>query len=274
MIPMNEAYGNAASLREYCGANKLAPIWGEIQHSLWLNNLNKKNEHRSRLFPKLFTWNSLLDYENSIPIGDPMSYFLKLKPPDLNKNKQHVVLLPKFRRAASLDVRILEYRNFMTEAMEKLTNSHFIISIHPEELKHRDRIFVGDFSKISIHDTTEITNPMDEYVSLFENASLLYTDYLGAHVFRAKSYFNLKTDLALKTWENPLIDDRIRKCFADFVETQEDSESKAISDLLLGLNHMRSPEELSKLLGLTKARSFVGRLIRRPYIDYSQRLLK
>jgi hypothetical protein len=271
VIPSNEAYGNAASLRAYCGAPKNAPIWGEVQHSLWLNDLYKVSERRSRLFPKLFTWNSIINFENSIPIGDPMGYFLRVKPPKLIKNPQEVILLPKFRRALTIDDRISQYKAFMSEAVEKLPDSKFVISIHPEELKYRDQILVGRFSKIRIHDPKDLGNPMQEYVNLFENARVIFTDYLGAHVFRAKSYFSLNCELTDKTWENPMIDSNLRPYFENFTSVQNDSHAREISDLLLGLNYMKSSDELSELLGLTRARSFFGKLIQKSYISYSQR---
>jgi len=274
MIPMNEAYGNAASLRDYCNADKSVPIWGEIQHSLWLNNLNKVNERRSRLFPKLFTWNSVISFENSIPIGDPMGYFLKMNPPNLIENPQKVILLPKFRRTLNIDDRISQYKSFMSEAMEKFPNAHFLISIHPEEMKYHDKILIGQFSKIKIHDPQDIANPMQEYVSLFENAGIIFTDYIGAHVFRARSYFNLKSEFTIQTWANPLIDEKMKDYFEEFVDAQDDFCAREISDLLLGLNHIKSAEELSELLGFTRIRTFVGILMRENYISYSQRIIK
>jgi hypothetical protein len=273
MIPMNEAYGNAASLRDYCNADKSAPIWGEIQHSLWLNNLNKVNERRSRLFPKLFTWNSIINFENSIPIGDPMGYFLKINPPRIVENPQKVILLPKFRRVLNIDDRISQYKSFMSEAMERFPNAQFLMSIHPEEIKYRDQILTGQFSNFILHDPKDIANPMQEYVDLFENARIIFTDYLGAHVFRGRSYFNLNSEFTLKTWENPLIDERMKAYFAEFVNLQDDKETKMISDLLLGLNYLKSSTELSKTLGFGRAKSFTGKLIRQKYINYSQRTL-
>ena len=273
MIPMNEAYGNAASLRDNCNADKSAPIWGEIQHSLWLNNLNKVNERRSRLFPKLFTWNPIIDFKNSIPIGDPMGYFLKLNPPSLGDNPQNVILLPKFRRALSAEERISQYKSFIIEAVEKLPNSNFLISIHPEELKYRDQILQGQFSQISIYDPGDIANPMQEYVSLFENARMIFTDYLGAHVFRARSYFNLKSEFTLKTWENPKIDEKMKMYFDEYLTVSDDNSAKKISDLLLGVTHMKSSEELAKLLGFNKIKYLTGKIIRQKYIEHSQRLL-
>ena len=273
MIPMNEAYGNAASLREYCNADKSAPIWGEIQHSLWLNNLNKANERRSRLFPKLFTWNPVIDFEHSIPIGDPMGYFLKLNPPKLIDNPQEVILLPKFRRVLSTEDRISQYKSFIIEAVEKLPSSNFLMSIHPEELKYSDQILSGQFSQISIYDPGDIANPMQEYVSMFENARMIFTDYLGAHVFRARSYFNLKSEFTLKTWENPKIDKKMKMYFEEYLTASDDISAKKISDSLLGVNYFKSSEELSKVLGLTKVKSYAGKLIREKYINYSQRII-
>ena len=273
MIPMNETYGNAASLREYCSADKSAPIWGEIQHSLWLNNLNKANERRSRLFPKLFTWNSVIDFENSIPIGDPMGYFLELTPPKLIYNPHEVILLPKFRRVLSVEDRISNYKSFIIEAVEKFPNSNFLMSIHPEELKYRDQILSGQFSQISIHDPGDIANPMQEYANMFENSRMVFTDYLGAHVFRARSYFNLKSEFTFKTWENPKIDERMKRYFDEYLTVSDDNSAKKISDLLLGVNHMKSSEELAKLLGFNKIKYLTGRIIRQKYINYSQRIL-
>ena len=274
MIPMNEAYGNAASLRDYCQADKSAPIWGEIQHSLWLNNLNKANERRSRLFPKLFTWNSILDFEKSIAIGDPMGYFLKLNPPELNKNPQDIILMPKFRRALSVEDRIAQYKNFMNEAIERFPGAKLVISIHPEELKYRQRIITKEFSKIEIYDPSDIANPMIEYVNLLANAKTIFTDYLGVHVFRAISYFELRSEYSVKTWENPLIDEKIKTYFENFLFAQSYGEAKRISDKLLGLDHLRSSEELTKLLGYSKFKCFIGKILRKPYINYSQRTLK
>jgi hypothetical protein len=274
MIPMNEAYGNAASVRAYCNADRSAPIWGEIQHSLWLNNFNKVNERRSRLFPKLFTWNSVISFENSIPIGDPMGYFLKKNPPNLVENTREVILLPKFRRVLSIEERVSHYKYFMSEAMGRFPNAHFLLSIHPEEIKYRDQILTGQFSNIRIHDPKNIENPMQEYVSLFENARLLFTDYLGAHVFRAQSYFNLKSEFTIETWENQLIDKKMKEHFEEFVSVRSDRDAKKISDLLLGVDYLKSPEELSKILGLRKIKSATGKIIRKKYINYSQRTVE
>ena len=273
MIPMNEAYGNAASLREYCNADKSAPIWGEIQHSLWLNNLNKANERRSRLFPKLFTWNQVIDFENSIPIGDPMGYFLKLNPPKLIDNPQEVILLPKFRRVLSTEDRISQYKSFIVEAVEKLPSSNFLMTIHPEELKYRDQILSGKFSQISLYDPGDIANPMQEYVSMFGNARMIFTDYLGAHVFRARSFFNVKSEFTFKTWENPKIDIKMKMYFEEYLTVNDDIRAKEISDLLLGVPHMKSSEELAKLLGFNKIKYLTGKIIRQKYIKHSQRLL-
>ncbi len=271
MIPMNEAYGNAATLREYCNADPLAPIWGEIQHSLWLNNLNKVNERRSRLFPNLFTWNSILSFQDSIPIGDPMCYFLRVNPPVLIENSNQVMLLPKFRRVLNIDDRITQYKYFLSEALEKFPNSQFLISIHPEELMYRDKILTGKFSKIKIHNPQKIMNPMQEYVEFFKSTRIIFTDYLGAHVFRAKSYFNLKSEFTIETWKNPLIDEKMKDYFEEFITARGEKDTKEISDILLGVNYQKSPEELSKILGLGRVKSFTGKIIRQKYIDHSQR---
>jgi hypothetical protein len=272
MIPMNEAYGNAASLRQYCGVSHSAPIWGEIQHSLWLNNLNKAHERRSRLFPRLFTWNTFLNYENSIPIGDPMSYFVGLNQPKEVKIRNEVVLLPKFRRAVNLEERIKQYRGFMIEAFQKWPNANFVLSIHPEEHSHLDRIISDRFLGVRIHETIEKSNPMAEYVELFKSSNFIFTDYLGAHVFRAKSYFDVNTEFASETWENSKIDSQINSLFQDFVTNKGNAEAKRVSDLLLGLEHKKSPIELSELLGFSKTHIFFGKLIHKGYIKYSQRI--
>jgi hypothetical protein len=169
-----------------------------------------------------------------------MSYFLKLNPPRLIENAQDVILLPKFRRLLNIDDRISMYKYFMSEAIEKLPNSQFIISIHPEELKYRDKILTREFSNIRIYDPVDITNPMKEYVQLFENAKMVYSDYIGAHIFRAISYFNLNSELTLKTWGNPHIDEKMKMHFDEFLATQNFLDAKKISDTLKKLINLNN----------------------------------
>jgi hypothetical protein len=262
---VNEAYGNAAVLRSYCNVSQKTPIWGEIQHSLWVNAEKKSQELRSRLFPKIFTWNEILKIQGSLPIGDPILYlpkhFQSCEPMQGNK----IIGLPKFRRNENLQSRIQIYKEFLSYTLEFVSNESFILVLHPGELKYADEIRGKKFRDVQIYLPPTSHQPMEDYFRLLSRSGLVVSDYLGPHAFRSSYFFETEVHLTPEIWRNPVEEPRISELFDAYVRDSSKINRKLISQQLLGVDSFKSVNELRKILGFSFPKKSLGPAIKWAY---------
>lgn len=258
MFLINEAYGNAAALRKYCGVNQFVPIWGEIQHSLWVNDHIVSKNKRSRLFPILFAWNKLLEIRTSVAIGDPMLYLAKRTTTFKAERANQAIGLPKFRRNENLDTRIRIYQNFLNYSLEIVAKDNFMLVLHPGETQYAEEIRGKKFEDVVIYSPLKSDNPMKDYFRLLEQSRIVLSDYLGAHTFRSSYFFDSEVHLAPDLWRNPVEIPRISELFDTYLGESSRVKRKLVSRELLGVDYLRSANELRDLLGFTSLKKISG----------------
>ena len=265
MYRVNEAYGNAAALRNYCGVSQRFPIWGEIQHSLWVDPQINTQEMRSRLFPKLFTWNELLGIKGSIAIGDPMLYLAKEAQTFGAGEKSPVIGLPKFRRNEDVQSRIQFYQKFVNYSLEMVSIESFVLVLHPDEFRHSEKIQAKKFREVQIYSPTQSKQPMEEYFRLLSQARIVLSDYLGAHTFRSSFFFDAEVHLTPTFWRNPKEEAKIGELFDAYITESSRTERRLISKEVLGVDYFRSVIELREILGFTNLKKCLGPFINTAY---------
>ncbi len=265
VFEVNEAYGNAAVLRSYCDVSQKTPIWGEIQHSMWVNAEKKSQESRSRLFPKIFTWNEILKIKGSIPIGDPMLYLAKPFQTLYSEKTNQVIGLPKFRRNESLQRRIQVYQGFLHYSLEFVPNEDFVLVLHPGELKYAEMIQGKKFRGVRIYSPPPSHQPMDDYFKLLSQSRLVLSDYLGAHTFRTSFFFETEVHLTSVLWRNQIEQTKISELFNAYLEDSSKKNRKLISHELLGVDFFKSVSELKKVLGFNQPKKSFGPVISAAY---------
>jgi hypothetical protein len=258
MFGVNEAYGNAAALRNYCGVSQRLPIWGEIQHSLWVNSHIKSQETRSRFFPKLFTWNDLIRIQGSIAIGDPMLYHAKNAQISAVIKKYQAIGLPKFRRSEALQARIQIYQRFLNHALELVSCESFVLALHPDELKYSEIIKGKRFREVQIYSPPPDYQPMEDYFRLLSQSRMVLSDYLGAHTFRSSLFFDSEVHLTSDLWRNPIEELKIRQLFDAYILEVSINNRRLISQEVLGVDFFKSTSELREILGFGKLKKFIG----------------
>ena len=281
----NNKYGYGQILRDYCGQGHDVPIWGEIQHALFLNTryftaegrLGPPREQLQR-FPRLLSWQNLLPFPHQIPIGDPFVYAGDIGRPetqlvgglsdDEDDDDDYVVFMPKLNDEVPLDERLQDYLAGAREASEQSGNSRLLVALHPREKTHRD------FYEKSLSDVADVVWAGDDYSggatawsqALIAGSSKLFSDYFGAHVFRASWFFERPVTIVGDSPLNPATNARMVDFLRSFLDASEETaEQRAIARAVLGVEYRRESGELADILGFTGWRKVAGRPVRVVY---------
>ena len=275
MLPINNSYGNASILCTYAKARRM-PIWGEIQHSLWFDRPDTGQQ--KGLFKKIFTWNSILKIEHSIPIGDPFLYLSSESNEQITlltkELERFVLILPKFRRAVSTEEREAHYLELIREARERFPGSEFAIKLHHGQVDYWiDRSLelkaFRDIQPILAQNFTSDYGLNESLLTkcVLESRSRILTDYLGPHVFRRVFNFGMETDLyKSNSFVYPSIDSGFKDLIESFTHNSTGiTDKKSIAAIVLGVEWKRDYEELRSILGLSGWRKLCGKIVHQGY---------
>lgn len=259
-------------MQNYCGVEN-SPIWGEVQHSLWLDVPNWKLT-RDKYFSRNFIWNSIIPIPNGIPIGDPWNYLksdfsilknLKSVHSDIyNWSKDsYVLLIPQHTgRQELLNEKVLRHETLLNEAICLAQQFRIIVLLHPTEEASPGikKVYLdkSQVNTIQLLDRSQINASMAAYLTqeLFKNCNFMITNYFGAHSVRcalqkSKIEFVNLTNFFQRTTD---LTEEIRQ---DFIHNPSNREN--IANELLGTKFKKEPWELSKILGFTGLKKIFGR---------------
>ena len=277
----NNKYGYGQILRDYCGKGQDAPIWGEIQHALFLNTryftadgrLGPPREQLHR-FPRLLSWQTLLPFPHQIPIGDPLLYAERVNPGGTTLTDgvtgvaDYTVFMPKLNDEVPLEQRRRHYLAGARDAAEKSNDGRLLVALHPREKAHRD------FLEDGLGDVAEVVWAGEDFPggatawsqALMANSSRLFSDYFGAHVFRASWFFDRPVTIVGDSPLNPATHPTMVEYVQAFDEANDRiADQKAIAHIVLGVEYRREPEELADIVGFTGWRRVTGRPVKVVY---------
>ncbi len=273
----NNKYGYGDILRRYCGAPETTPIWGEVQHSLFLNTryftaAGKLGPPREQLqkFPRLLSWQKLLPFPYQVPIGDPLLYSAVRNgsPQDSPlqlASKEFAVFMPKLNDEVPVIDRTVEYQRTLREAIERVAPLPVVLALHPREYEHREAILrqIGGDAEVVWAPERYPGGSIAWSQQLIQQAKLVVSDYFGAHVFRSTALFRTPTLLLGASLFNPGFHPVMANLARDFLEAMGDTEAQqVIAKRALGSEYQRSPQELADILGFVGTRRLMGRPVR------------
>lgn len=285
----NNKYGYGQILREYCQVPEGTPIWGEVQHSLFMNTryisadgrIGPPREQLAR-FPRLLSWQTILPFPHQIPIGMPFGYLLKMHqrrfelPPEFDdlRGQKFTLVMPRMDNDLPLGVRIDRYEELINGSLSSGRNPLIVVAPHPSELKNKTEL-ERRFSNRAVLLWRGKADPLQESLwslALMQHAEELWSDYFGAHAFQAVAFFETPTLIfgtnAFRSNYHPNITGHLKA----FEEAAGDVETQAeIAREVLGLQHLREPSELRKILGFTGVKRLAGKPIKFAYRKYRQR---
>ena len=277
----NNKYGYGQILREYCGQGQDVPIWGEIQHALFLNTryftadgrLGPPREQLQR-FPRLLSWQTLLPFPHQVPIGDPMLYFEghgsggESAPETSSQPSDYGLFMPKLNDEVALDVRRDHYVAGAREAAEKSDTGHLLVALHPRERAHREYLEggLGAVADVVWADDDHPGGATAWSQALIAGSSKLFSDYFGAHVFRASWFFERSVTIVGDSPINPATHPTMVEYLQAFLAAQHSiADQRAIARTVLGVDYRREHNELANILGFTGWRKVAGRPVRVVY---------
>jgi hypothetical protein len=273
----NNKYGYGQIIRDFCGVGPDVPIWGEVQHSLFLNTRYFSSDGRIgppreqlQRFPRLLSWNTLLPFPHQIPIGDPLLYANRDTGSDVGDlgvgrsgADTFSVFMPKLNNEVDRPDRIEHYVAGAREARERNTASRLFVALHPRERAHKDTM-----------ENAELVWAPENFPggsvawsqALIAQSDAVFSDYFGAHVFRASHFHNVRVELVGSGHFNPGFHPVMDATFRDFLDAHGDtSAQKTISEQLLGVEYLKTPEELADIAGFRGWKRIMGRPVRVGY---------
>lgn len=280
MFDINSAYGNNRILCNYVGKN-LRPIWGEVQHSLWMNT--PEFGARSRVFRTIFTWNDILDIGKSIPIGDPFLYQNEnlddSKNYDFMTREKGIIILPKYRRKLSPKDRLFHYTQLLEEARYNFPGEPLLLKLHHSEAEYwKDK--TSQFSAFyNLEFMDELTSAISEKNGkivdtnrILASSLPILTDYLGPHAFRRIVKYDKEVLLSEKTYNYPSIASKMIDLIQEFRSIHTTNfQKKAIANKILGADFIKEPSELGKLLGISGFRGTISPAVKTCYCRWRRR---
>jgi len=278
----NNKYGYGDILRHYCGVDHTTPIWGEVQHSLFLNTryftadgrLGPPREQRQR-FPRLLSWQTLLPFPHQIPIGDPLLYESNRLLPDraaLTASGipagEYNVFMPKLNNEVPLTHRLDVYVAGVREAIERSGSTPVLVSLHPREMSVKNQVQerLAEIAEVvwAPEENSRAQSAWSQ--ALVAQATTVFSDYLGAHVFRASWFFDRPVTIVGQNPINSATSTEMSEYLVAFVDAQSEiGIQKDVSRELLGVQFVRPPEELADILGFIGWRRVAGRPVRVVY---------
>jgi hypothetical protein len=278
----NDKYGYGAILRHYCGVDDAVPIWGEVQHSLFLNiryftadgTLGPAREQLQR-FPRLLSWQTLLPFPHQVPIGDPLFYqsdhsdfeggdsALALREP-----KSFNVFLPKLNDELDLSTRLAVYASGVRQAAELSGTTPICVALHPREKSVRAEMqrVLGRLAEVVWAPDDFPGGPTAWSTQLMRDSQTVISDYFGAHVFRSVALFETPVALVGERVFNPAVHLMMLPLLRDFFDAMGDFPAQnEIARRVLGVEYVRPREELRDILGFTGVKKLLGRPVRVVY---------
>lgn len=283
MHRFNKLYGYGNILRTYCNAKPDQPIWGEVQHSLFMNThhfresgpLGPPRDQLGR-FPRLLSWQTVLPFPHQLPIGMPLAYFLAMHTeqfplPDGYENlagKDFVLVMPRMDKDITVDTRIKKYRALVEEGLSEDPGRHLVFALHPKDGANRDLLEkeFGHYGEFVWRGKTDPITDLKWSFALVKHASEMWSNYFGAHVFQAAAFYRAPTKLfgrgLFKDTYHANITDHLRA----FHDASDDIDTQAeVASRVLGLHHVRPADELRDLLGFAGIKSVTAKPTRALY---------
>jgi len=273
----NNYYGYGQILRSYCGVAPDQPIWGEVQHSLFMNtrhftaagHIGPLREQAGR-FPRLLSWQTILPFPHQLPIGIPLAYFLEQHREEFAlpegyehlQGKDFVLIMPRMDKDITLDKRMAKYRALVDEGLAQDPGRHLVFALHPKDGANKDALekeFASNGEFVWRGKTDPITDQKGSF-ALVQHASEMWSNYFGAHVFQAAAFFRAPTKLfgdgLVKDFYHPNMNHFLHAFLdaSDNIDTQAD-----VASQVLGLQHLRPVDELRDILGFTGAKRILAK---------------
>ncbi len=283
MHRFNRLYGYGDILRNYCGVESEKPIWGEVQHSLFMNiyhftgdgHLGPLRDQMGR-FPRLLSWQTILPFPHQLPIGIPLAYFLEMHQEEfpLPDGYEHlretdfVLVMPRMDKDIKLDKRIERYRALIEEGLSKQPGRHLVFALHPKDAANKDILEkeFGKYGEFVWRGKTDATTDLKWSFALVQNASEMWSNYFGAHVFQAAAFFRAPTRLFGDNLFRNVYHENLTPYLEDFYNTADNIDTQAdVASKVLGLEHVRPVDELRDILGFTGVKSLLGKPVRFAY---------
>lgn len=278
----NNKYGYGDILRAYCGAKPSTPVWGEIQHSLFLNThyfsadgrLGPPREQLQR-FPRLLSWQNLLPFPYQIPIGDPLLYQQEGKGISLSAEMtipglrgDYAVFMPKLNDEVPLPERLSHYVTGARLALEQSGSQPLVIALHPRETQYDAEVdtALADIAPVLWAPADFPGGSAAWSQNLVRHSKRVFSDYFGAHVFRASWIHDVPVGLVGDRVVNPATHPAMLDYLWGFLEAPSNLVTqREIAGVVLGASFVRSREELSDIAGFIGWKRLLGRPVRVVY---------
>jgi len=284
----NNKYGYGQILRDYCGVPPSSIIWGEVQHSLFMNTnyirangtVGPRREQFAR-FPRLLSWQTVLPFPHQVPIGMPIGYLLQMNkgsftlPEELKwiGAQKYSLILPRMDKDLSLEERVARYGTLVQEAIASSTDTLHILAPHPAERVNRE-IVKERFSANTLvlwRGGNEAVNNLSHSLALFQHAGSLWSDYFGTHVFQATAFFGITCRVIGSNAFRANYHENINQLLFAFAEAKDNPDQMSeVASKLLGLSYLRTPQELKNILGFQGLRRVSAGPVKALYRKYRQ----
>lgn len=288
MHRFNNKYGYGQILRDYCGVSPNSIIWGEVQHSLFMNTnyirangtVGPRREQFTR-FPRLLSWQTVLPFPHQVPIGMPIGYLLETNnggfslPEELKwlGGQKYSLIMPRMDKDLSLEERVARYGTLVQEAIASSTDTLHVLAPHPAERVNRKIVEerFGAKTLVLWRGGNESISDPSHGLALFEHAGSLWSDYFGTHVFQATAFFGIACRVIGSNAFRANYHKNVNQLLFAFGEAKDNPDQMSeVASRLLGLQYLRSPEELSDILGFQGLRRFSARPVKAIYRKYRQ----
>ena len=279
----NQLYGYGNLLRTYCGARADQPIWGEVQHSLFMNIYHFRESGplgppRDQLgrFPRLLSWQKILPFPHQVPIGIPLAYFLENNRGqfalpdgyDTLRTTNYVLVMPRMDKDITIDKRIAKYRALVEEGLAHDPGRHLVFALHPKDGENRDALEkeFGDYGQFVWRGKTDPITDLKGSFALVQNASEMWSNYFGAHVFQAAAFFRAPTKLFGEGLFKDNYHENMTHHLRAFLDASGDIDAQAaIGSQVLGLEYVKPVDQLRDILGFTGAKALLGKPVKAAY---------
>jgi len=279
----NKMYGYSDILHTYCNAPANQPIWGEVQHSLFMNIFHFRESGpagppREQLgrFPRLLSWQKILPFPHQLPIGIPLAYFLAMHQEQFSlpegyghlANTDFVLVMPRMDKDISIDKRMIKYRALVDEGLAGDPGRHLVFALHPKDAANKDALEkeFGRHGEFVWRGKTDPVTDLKASFALVQQASEMWSNYFGAHVFQAAAFFDSPTKLFGKGLFKPTYHDNMTRHLREFYDAADNiARQSDIAGQVLGLQYVRPVEELREMLGFTGVKALLARPVKAAY---------
>jgi hypothetical protein len=258
MFYINDRFGARKVLSDYLGEKDII-IPGEIQHGYWHTDKWLRHRPTNSILLKTFLWGGAfaqtinpLNLRKYSLIGDPFLYLSDFRRPS-KKRAADVKwnLYPEYKQSRSSSEALDSHKQFVLNA-KNFGLETGMVSFHPNESVSNEvfRLYAAnDFGFLSrnyVSDKNFLSHKHREY----SDAGGIFTNYLGAHLFRASILgipAVLDHEFSLDTVSLPF-----REIAKAFFATNNGSVSEdrqyQVSIRELGMENLRERDVLSNLL--------------------------